>query len=348
MEKSFIEIAGRKIGPDHPPFVIADIGINHEGDMAKAKQMIVDAHRVGAECIKFQCHVVEDEMVPVAKNIIPGHAKESIWDIMEKCSFSEEQDRELKDYVESFGMIYLNTPFSRAAADRLERIGVVAYKIGSGECNNYPLIKHIVSFHKPIILSTGMNDIPSIKKSVEIIRSAQAPYALMHCVSMYPTPYNKVRLGALSDLHKNFPDAVIGISDHSVGNYTCFAAVALGASLVEKHFVSDKNWPGPDVPVSIDPAEFKQLITGTEAIYQASGGSKEILAEEQPIIDFAYACVVTIKDVKSGEEFTRENIWVKRPGTGEIKAVEYENILGRCATQDIPKDIQLKNQHLCD
>ena len=178
------------------------------------------------------------------------------------------------------------------------------------------------------------------KKSVEIIRSAQAPYALMHCVSMYPTPYNKVRLGALADLHKNFPDAVIGISDHSVGNYTCFAAVALGASLVEKHFVSDKNWPGPDVPVSIDPAEFKQLITGTEAIYQASGGSKEILAEEQPIIDFAYACVVTIKDVKSGEEFTRENIWVKRPGTGEIKAVEYENILGRCATQDIPKDIR--------
>lgn len=348
MNRPFIEIAGRKIGPDYSPFVIADIGINHEGDMEKAKQMIVDAHRVGAECIKFQCHVVEDEMVPAAKNIIPGHAKESIWDIMEKCSFSEKQDRELKSYVESFGMIYLSTPFSRAAADRLERMGVVAYKIGSGECNNYPLIKHIVSFHKPIILSTGMNDIPSIKKSVEILRSAQVSYALMHCVSMYPTPYDKVRLGALSDLQRNFPDAVIGLSDHSVGNYTCFAAVTLGASLVEKHFVSDKTWSGPDVPVSIDPDELKQLIIGTKAIYQASGGRKEILAEEQPIIDFAYACVVTTQDIKRGEQFTHDNIWVKRPGTGEIKAVEYENILGRRATQDISKDVQLKNQHLCN
>lgn len=341
MKSKFITIGGRKIGSDFPPFVIAEIGINHEGSIAKAKRMIGDAAKAGAECVKFQCHVIKDEMIDEAKKVIPGNAKESIWNIMSRCAFSEKQDRKLKKYAESLGLIYLSTPFSRAAADRLRRMKVSAYKIGSGECNNYPLIEHIASFGKPVILSTGMNDITSIKPAVNILRKKKTPFALMHCVSMYPTPYDKVRLGALQELKKKFKDAVMGLSDHSIGIYTCLGSVALGASILEKHFISDKRWPGPDVAISMDPAELREMILGSKAIHQALGGEKRILKEEKPTIDFAYACVVSIKNIKKGEKLTKENIWVKRPGTGEIKAKDYKKILGKAAKSDIKKSSQL-------
>lgn len=335
-----INVCGRKVGDDYDPFVIAEIGINHEGSFSKAKRMINDAHKSGAECVKFQCHVVEDEMIK--NDVIPANAKESIWDIMVRCSLTEEEEIKLKKFTEELGMMYLSTPFSRAAADRLESMGVCAYKIGSGECNNYPLIKHISSFNKPVILSTGMNDIKSISKSVEILENAGVEYALMHVTSMYPTPYDKVRLGALVELKSNFPKAVLGLSDHSFGNYTCFAAVSLGASILEKHFTSDKRWSGPDISISMDPSELRDLIVGSKAIHQALGGHKTILKEEKPTIDFAYACVVTIKDVKKGSLFTEQNIWVKRPGTGEIKAKDYYNVLNKKATKDVKKDTQLR------
>jgi sialic acid synthase SpsE len=335
-----IVLGGRKIGRAHPPYVIAEIGINHEGDYAKAIRMVDDAAAAGCECVKFQSHVIEDEMI--FNNVIPANAKESIWDIMKRCAFSEEQERELKRYVESKGMFYLCTPFSRAAAVRLAKLGVSAYKIGSGECNNYPLIRHIASYGKPIILSTGMNDIPSVAKAVAVLREARASFALLHTTSMYPTPYDKVRLGALSDLGRSFPEVVIGLSDHSVGNYTCFASVALGASILEKHFTSDKTWPGPDIQVSIDPAELRELIQGSAAVHKALGGSKTVLPEEQPTIDFAYACVVTIEDIAAGEKLSAKNIWVKRPGTGEIKAVDYDGLLGKTAKRGLQRDVQLR------
>lgn len=332
----------RKIGPQRKPFIIAEIGINHEGDFEKAKRMIQDAHSSGAECVKFQCHVVEDEMIPEARHVIPANADVSIYKIMERCAFTEKEEIALKEYTEQLGMIYLSTPFSRAAAERLEKMGVVAYKIGSGECNNLPLVKHVASFGKPIILSTGMNNLDMIERSVAILKTAKVEYALLHCVSIYPTPYEKVRLRALNDLKKRFPNTVIGLSDHSVGNYTCLGAVALGASILEKHFTSDKSWPGPDVPISIDPVELKDLIIGSRAIHLALNGRKEIQPEEQATIDFAYACVVTIKDVKSGEVFTEDNIWVKRPGTGEIKAADYETVVGKRANRNIEAHAQIK------
>jgi sialic acid synthase SpsE len=333
-------IGDRLIGPSQPPLVIAEIGINHEGSYEKAIRMVDDAYAVGCECVKFQSHVIEDEMIP--NDVIPGNAKESIWDIMVRCALTEEEEQRLKAYVESRGIIYLCTPFSRAAAVRLHNMNVPAYKIGSGECNNYPLVKHIASYGKPVILSTGMNDLASIEPSVQILEDAGVPYALLHCTSMYPTPYEKVRLGALKDLANKFPQAVLGLSDHSLGNYTCFAAVVYGASILEKHYTSDKTWPGPDVPISIDPTELKELIEGSRAIQLALGGSKEILPEEQPTIDFAYACVVALQDIAAGEKLTRENIWVKRPGTGEIKAVDFESLLGQTVRQSIPKNAQLK------
>lgn len=335
-----MQIEDRRIGPEHPPLVIAEIGINHEGDISKAIRMVDDACDAGCECVKFQCHIIKDEMIP--NDVIPGNATESIWEIMKRCSLTEAEERRLKAYTESKGMIYLSTPFSRAAAIRLASMNVSAFKIGSGECNNYPLVEHIASYGKPVILSTGMNDIASIKPAVEIIRQHKVSYALMHCTSLYPTPYDKVRLGSLKILADTFPDAVIGLSDHSIGNYTCFAAVALGACILEKHYTSDKSWPGPDIPLSIDSGELRKLIEGSRAIFSAMGGSKEILPEEQPTIDFAYASVVTIAEVKKGGTFTEDNIWVKRPGTGEIKAFHYHQIIGKKASGNLPNDRQLR------
>ena len=339
-------IGNREINVDSPPFVIAEIGINHNGDMSKARKMIYDAAASGAECVKFQCHIIEDEMSNHAKKVVPANANESIYNIIEKCAFSLKEELQLKELTENLNMIYLSTPFSRAAANRLEKMGVVAYKIGSGECNNYPLVEHIAKFGKPIILSTGMNDISSVLPAVKIFRKYNLPYALLHCTSMYPTPYNKVRLGAIAELREAFPDAVLGLSDHSLGNYTCFASVALGASILEKHFTSNKNWDGPDVPISIDPDELKDLIYGSGAIHEALGGSKNILKEEQSTIDFAYASVVSIKDIKKGDILTKENIWVKRPGTGEIFAKDFESLLGKIVQRNVNTDCHLSWQDI--
>ena len=337
---ALIKIENRIIDNKHKPFVIAEIGINHEGNFKKAIKMVDDAYKSGAECVKFQCHIIEDEMIK--NDVIPGNAKEPIWNIIKRCSLTIEEDIKLKKYVESLGLIYLSTPFSRAAADRLEKMGVSAYKIGSGECNNYPLIEHIASFGKPIILSTGMNDIDSISLAVRIFEKCKTSYALLHCTSMYPTPYEKVRLNALLELKNNFPNAVIGLSDHSIGNYTSFAAIPLGACIIEKHFTSNKRWSGPDVAISLNPAELKDLIKGTEAIYKALKGKKEILKEEKPTINFAYSCVVSIKDIKKGEIFTKDNIWVKRPGTGEIKAKYFYDVIGKKAAVSIQKNKQIE------
>ena len=335
-----IELAGRKIGIMHRPLVIAEIGINHEGSIERAIQMVDAAAAAGCECVKFQSHVIDDEMIP--NRVVPGNSTDTIWDIMSRCALSEDAERKLKGYVEAKGLIFLCTPFSRAAAVRLERMGIVGYKIGSGECNNYPLVRHIASYRRPVILSTGMNDIESIRPAVNILRDADVPFALLHCTSIYPTPYHLVRLGALRALAEAFPDAVVGLSDHSIGHHVCLGAVALGAAILEKHFTCDKSWPGPDVPISIDPVELRELITGSRAVHDALGGAKQILAEEQPTIDFAYASVVTIRHVAAGEPLTPENVWVKRPGTGEIPARQFEQILGRSVRRDVAANTQIR------
>ncbi len=339
-----IEIGSRPIGDDAPPFVIAEIGINHEGSVEKAVRMVDDAARVGAECVKFQCHVVDDEMVP--NDVVPGNASEPIGDIIRRCAFDEAQDRFLKEYAEKKGLLYMSTPFSRAAADRLQGMGVAAYKIGSGECNNTPLIAHIASFGKPIILSTGMNDLASIARSVGEIRRHGTQFALLHCTSVYPTPYSLVRLGAIAELREAFPDAPVGLSDHTTTIYPCLGAVALGASILERHFTSDSAWPGPDIEVSMTPGELGSLIQGSRAIWESRGGRKSVLAEEAPTIAFAYASVVSIRPIAKGEALDRKNVWVKRPGTGEIAAAEFEAVIGRVANRDIAPDIQIKRDWL--
>ncbi|MDQ0415655.1 N-acetylneuraminate synthase family protein [Mesobacillus stamsii] len=346
MDKPMIKIGNRKIGEKYKPLVIAEIGINHEGSLEVAKEMVDAAYNAGAEIIKHQTHVVEDEMSKEARKVIPGNTDVSIYDVMERCALNEEDETELKNYVESKGMIFLSTPFSRAAAERLERMEVLAYKIGSGECNNYPLIDLIASFGKPMIVSTGMNDIKSIKKTVAILEKHNVEYALLHCTNLYPTPPHLVRLGGMQELQREFPDAVIGLSDHTVNNNAALAATALGASILERHFTDSKDRKGPDILCSMDPIELKELIDGSVEVSQMRGGKKEAAKEEQVTIDFAFATVVTTQDLKVGDVLTNENIWVKRPGIGEIKADDYHNLLGRKVLRDIPNDEHLSWEDL--
>ena len=342
-----IMIGNRAVGLHHPPLVIAEVGINHEGDLNRALQLVDAAVEAGAEVVKFQCHITDKEMIPT--DMTPGKiSKERLWDIIKRCELSEKEERRVQAYCGEKGVMYLSTPFSREAADRLHAMGVPAFKIGSGECNNTPLLDHIASFGKPIILSTGMNDLDSIRRSVSVIRRYKVPLALMHCTSMYPTPYEKVRLGAVTQLQQKFPDLPIGLSDHSMNIWTCLGAVTLGACLLEKHFTISRSWPGPDTGISIEPHELRDLIQGSRAIWQACGGAKTILPEEKPVIDFAYASVVTIAPVKAGESFTHSNLWVKRPGTGPIHATQLTAVLGKQAARSLPPDCQLRPEDIKD
>ena len=340
------ELGNRMVGYHHPPLVIAEIGINHNGSLESAISLADDAIDAGIEVIKHQTHVVEDEMTSEAKSVIPGNSDKSIYQIMEECALNEEDEVSLKEHIESRGKIFISTPFSRAAADRLERMGVCGYKIGSGECNNYPLIEHIASFKKPIILSTGMNDLDSIRPAVEIIRKHQVPFALLHTTNIYPTPDRLVRLGAMNELQDTFSDAVIGLSDHTVSNHACFGAVALGASILERHFTDSMTREGPDIINSMDPSAAKELILGANTIFEQRGGSKGPVEEELPTIKFAFASIVSINEIKKGDVFSKENLWVKRPGTGEILAEEFESILGKKAKNDISSGQQLKREDI--
>jgi len=300
-------IKGRKIGYDYDPVVIAEIGINHQGSLSVAKMMVDAAIASGAEIIKHQTHVVSDEMSSLAKKTIPGNTDKSIYEVMSECALNEEDERELMDYTESKGAIFISTPFSRAAVERLERFNVSAYKIGSGECNNYPLLDFIARLGKPVILSTGMNNLESVKKAVNIFRKHKTPFALLHTTNLYPTPPDLVRLGAMKELQETFTDAVVGLSDHTTDNLACLGAVALGASILERHFTDSMEREGPDIVCSMDPGALRELIAGSKVLKLERGGNKQaLLPEEQVTRDFAFATVVAISSINKGEMFTEK------------------------------------------
>lgn len=336
------KISSRWIGDDHPPVVIAEIGINHEGSLETAIAMVDAAIAAGAEIIKHQTHIVEDEMSNEAKSVIPGNADVSIYEIMDRCALSESDEKRLMDHVHQRGAIFISTPFSRAAVDRLVKFDIPAFKIGSGECNNYPLVKYIARFGKPVIISTGMNSIESVRPSVEILRKDRVPFALLHCTNVYPTPPELVRLGAMRRLKDAFPDAVVGLSDHTTSNYPCLGAVALGASILERHFTDRMDRPGPDIVCSMDPGALSTLIEGSKTIFLARGDEKQPVAAEAPTIAFAFASVVAIQDIAPGQLLTEANIWVKRPGGGDFTVVDYESLLGRVAKAPIRNGFQIR------
>jgi N-acetylneuraminate synthase len=337
-----MKIRDRAIGPDHPPLVIAEIGINHGGDLGVAKEMVRLAALSGCEMIKHQTHIVEDEMTEEAKAIFPPNADVSIWEVMERCALSREEEAELKRYTESLGLIWISTPFSRAAADFLETLDVPAYKIGSGEADNLPLIRHIARKGKPVILSTGMQTIETIRASVDILDQAGIDYALLECTNLYPSPPEIVSLQGVTELRRAFPSAVVGFSDHSIGPEMALASVALGACILERHYTDTRYRKGPDISCSMDPAELRFLIDRSREIWTALHNPKERTAPEEDVYRFARGSVVADLDLPQGHVIGESDIWARRPGSGEIAAYDFDKVVGKRLTRAVKRNQQLR------
>ena len=337
-----MKIRDRVIGPNQPPLVIAEIGINHGGNLSVAKEMVRLAASSGCECVKHQTHFVQDEMTKEAREIKPPNADKSIWEIMSECSLTRSEEIELKKYSEDIGLIWISTPFSRSAADFLEEIDVPAFKIGSGEADNLPLIRHIAKKGKPIILSTGMQSISSIKKTVAILDDFRIEYALLECTNLYPSPPETISLRGISELSKAFPNAIIGYSDHSVGPEMALASVALGANIVERHFTDTFEREGPDISCSMDPKELEYLINKSKEIHFASRNPKKRTLLEEEVYKFARASIVADRDIKEGQIIEEKDIWARRPGNGEIPGYEFDNIIGKKTNRDLKKNEQIK------
>lgn len=337
-----MKIGNREISPYHPPLVIAEIGINHGGDIEVAKNMVRLAALSGCECVKHQTHIVEDEMTDEAKQIFPPNADVSIWDVMVQCALSREDEAELKLYTEELGLIYISTPFSRAAADFLETLDVPAYKIGSGEADNLPLIRHIARKGKPVIMSTGMQTIESLQESVQILENVGIEYALLECTNLYPSPPEIVSLQGVTDLKAAFPNAVVGFSDHSIGPEMALASVALGASIIERHYTDTRYRKGPDIINSMDPAELRFLIDRSREIHTALMNPKQRTGPEEDVYRFARASVVADADLAAGQVITESDIWVRRPGSGEIAGFEFDKIVGKTLEVAVTRNQQLK------
>ena len=344
--KNIIKIGNRKIGEKFKPFIICELGINHNGSLKLAKKMVDLAIKSGADAIKNQSHILDEEMIPEAKKIKPTNAKSSIYDVIKKNLMTFEDEKKLKKYVEKKKRIYLSTPFSLEAARQLNNIKVKAFKIGSGECNNTPLIKEITKFKKPIILSTGMNDIKSIKKSVNILKKSKAQFALLHCISEYPADTKRLNLDFINVLKKTFPNVVIGYSDHSLGIIPSISAISKGALIIEKHFTDTKKRSGPDIVCSMDPQELELLKKASIEIFYSNGKNKKISKIEKKTAKFAFSSVVSIKDIYPGEMLSKKNIWVKRPGTGHFKASDYYKLLGKKTKKLILKNNFIKKNDI--
>ena len=336
-----MKIAHREIGPAHPPLVIAEIGINHGGDLNVAKEMVRLAAAAGCEMVKHQTHILEDEMTDEAKQIFPPNADVSIWDVMAGCALSLEDEAELKRYTEELGMIWISTPFSRAAADYLETLDVPAYKIGSGEADNLPLIRHIARKGKPVILSTGMQTIETMQASVQILEDAGVEYALLECTNLYPSPAEIVSLKGVTDLKTAFPNAVVGFSDHSIGPEMALASVALGACILERHYTDTRYRKGPDISCSMDPAELRFLIDRSREIWIAANNDKKRTGPEEDVYRFARASVVADADLPAGHIITEADIWARRPGSGEIPGYDFDKVVGKTLRTAVKRNQQL-------
>lgn len=334
-----IKIGNKIVGPAYPVFVIAEAGINHNGSFSIAKKLVDMAKKAGADCIKFQTHIAEEEMTKT--NILPGKiSKTPLWDIIKNCELTVDEESKLSKYCKVKKILFLSTPFSIPAVNRLEKIKMPAYKIGSGELTNIPFLKHIAKKGKPVILSSGMSNMNEIKAAVILFKKSRIPLALLQTTSEYPCDYKDINLGVL-DKYKKIFNIPVGISDHSLGIYTALGAVAKGACIIEKHITLNKNMPGPDQKLSLEPHELVELVRGCRAIKLALGNTKKILKKELPILRFARESVVTHKNISKDDVFSEENLTTKRPNTGQIPAKDFFKIIGKKAKRNIPKNKQL-------
>lgn len=330
-----LQFGSISIGPESPTVIIAEAACEHLGNLDIAMRMADAAKDAGVDIIKFQLHVAE-EMLPHSIRFWAGEMD----DILEKVNLPIEKQAQLKEYCTSIGIQYLCTPFSAMASDLLEEIGIDAYKIGSGEMTNLPMLRHIATKGKPMIVSTGMADLGEIGSTVNALRAAEADFMLMNCTSAYPPRYDQINLGLIPELEARF-NVLVGHSDHTPDGWTCLGAVAIGARAIEKHFTLDRRLKGPDHHVSLEPDEFASLVHGIRKLEEALGAEKTIHPEEKVVREWAHHSVVTLVGIRAGSTITPDLVGVKRPGTG-IPASRLESVYGRVARRDIPANVAVQ------
>lgn len=324
-------------------FVIAEAGVNHNGSLKRAKEMVIKAREAGADAIKFQTFKSEKLVSTFAEKAAyqienTGSADESQLEMVKKLELSFDDFRELQAFSKEKGIQFLSTPFDLESIDFLNQLEMPFWKLPSGEVTNYPYLVKIAQTHKDIVMSTGMCTLDEISEALAVLRENGAgKIALLHCNTEYPTPMEDVNLKAMESLRKAF-DAPIGYSDHTKGIEVPIAAVAIGAMIIEKHFTLDRNMEGPDHKASLEPSELKAMVQAIRNIEKAIGtGDKKPTPSEIKNMAIARKSIVANQTIKKGEIFTEKNITTKRPGTG-ISAMRWRQVLGQKATRDFTED----------
>lgn len=339
-----IIINGRKIGEGHMPYIIAEGCDNHMGNLNIAKEMARQAKLAGADCIKFQHHLPDEEMLPDVP--MSDNFDMPLYDFLRLHALKLEDHIELKQYCDGIGITYLCTPFSYKAACELHEAGLAyAFKIGSGEMTDIPSLKRIAEFGKPMIISSGMCTLEELDRTYQALKETDISLAFTNCLSEYPPVYEDVNLGVLKEMQRRYPDVVIGHSDHTPDLYTCFAAAALGACIIEKHVILDKTTPGPDQSVSIDFMELHSLVDGCRKIFKASGSEKKVRPKEESIREWAFRSIVSICEIKKGTVIEQDMVWSKRPGTG-IPSWKMDEVIGKTAKRDIEKNVLIQYEDI--
>lgn len=320
-------------------YVIAEIGVNHNGSMDLARQLIDRAAEAHADAVKFQTFRAEDLVTPDARKadyqIANDGGGNSQFEMLQALELTEAQFAELAEYCAKVGIQFLSTPFSEAAADLLERVGVDAYKISSGDLTHLPLLRHIAAKGKPIILSTGMGNLAEIEEAVAAIKTAgDPPVSLLHCVSNYPAAVEDCNLAAMKTMARAF-GCPVGWSDHTEGAAISWAAVARGATIIEKHITLDHTLPGPDHLASMEPAEFTAFVTGIRNIEAAIGGGiKTPTAAELRTAEVARRSLVAARALPAGHVLSSGDIRILRPGHG-LKPAALDMVLGSRLARDV-------------
>lgn len=322
--------------------IIAEAGVNHNGDIIIAKKMIDFAKEAGADYIKFQTFIPENLVSKHAKKAeyqkITTVSDESQLQMLRKLMLSENEFIELSDYCEATSIGFISTPFDLESVDFLNSFNMDFWKVPSGEITNLPYLVEIAKTGKPIILSTGMSNLDEIDAALSVLHSNGAgKITLLHCNTQYPTPMEDVNLNAMLTLKDRY-NCDVGYSDHTLGIEVPIAAVALGATVIEKHFTLDHNMEGPDHKASLEPCELKSMVSAIRNIEKALGtGSKVASPSEIENKDIARKSIVASRMIKKGEVFSKENITTKRPGSG-ISPMKWYNVIGTVAKRDFQED----------
>ncbi len=344
-----IKINDKVVGEVNSPYIIAEAGINHNGDIEIAKELIRKAKEIGADAVKFQSFTVDCMMTKdaaSAAHLEAGAGKEDVYSFVKRISLDEEAHKELFNLAKEVGIEFISTPFSFKTVDWLENLGVAAYKIASMDLNNLPLIEYVAKKNKPMILSTGMGTLAEVDNAVQTIYgTGNQQVMLLHCVSLYPPLDEDINLKAMDTLREIY-NCPMGFSDHTIDNLAPLAAVARGANIIEKHFTLDRNMPGPDQAGSGDPESFKQLIEEAKRIHKSIGdGSKKPVLKEKEMSKNFRRSIVSLIDIPEGNIITEEMITYKRPGTG-ISPVDKSWVIGAKARKNIKADTVIQKEYL--